>query len=172
MIDYLEIGKIINTHGVRGNVKVIPLTDNPRRYEDLKWVYLDKKGVLEKYYIENVKYHKNFVIVKLKGVDNMQEAEGLKGMYLKVDRENAVKLPEDSYFICDLVGCSVYEKNGNILGVLREVIKTGANDVFLVEGQDGKEILIPALKKVVKNVLLEDRKIIVALPEGLMENEI
>lgn len=172
MEDYLEIGKIANTHGVKGELKVIPLTDNPERYDVLKWVYVGGENNLEKYDIENVKYTKGMVIVKFKEVNDMDSAERLKGLYLKVDRKNAVKLPKDAFFICDLIECDVYEGNGNNLGKIKDVLKTGSNDVYLVKDENNREILIPALKSVVTEVSIENKKIVVKLPEGLVDNEI
>jgi len=172
MVEHLEVGKIVNTHGVKGEVKVIPLTDNPERFKQLEWVYIDKNPVLERYNIGGIKFHKGFVIVKLKEINYMNEAETLKGLYMKVDRENAVKLPEDSFFICDLIGCEVFEEKGSRLGILKDVLRTGSNDVFAVSEEGKKEILIPALKSVVKSVSIEDKKMVVALPEGLLDDEV
>ncbi|MCR4434402.1 MAG: ribosome maturation factor RimM [Clostridiales bacterium] len=168
MEKYLEIGKIVNTHGVRGELKVIPLTDDPRRYDDLEWVFVGDEGSMVKYHIEGVKYFKGTVIVKFKGIDDMNAAEKLKNLYIKVDRENAVKLQEGSYFVCDLLGCEVYEEEGHKLGILTDVLQTGSNDVYVVRNEDNnREVLVPALRSVVKQISVEDRKIIVNLPEGL-----
>lgn len=172
MHQYLEIGKIINTHGVRGEVKVIPLTDNIERFNDLEWVFIDRSGNLEKHNVLSVKYIRDLVILKLEGINNMNEAETLKGLFLLVDRENAVKLPENTYFICDIKGCEVFEENGNTLGIVEDVLQTGSNDVYVVKGHDGKEILIPALKSVVMKVLIEEKKIFVKIPEGLIDDEV
>ncbi|HHW00047.1 MAG TPA: 16S rRNA processing protein RimM [Clostridiaceae bacterium] len=172
MHQYLEIGKIINTHGVRGEVKVIPLTDNIERFDDLEWVFVDRSGNLERHNVLGVKYFRDLVILKLEGINNMNEAETLKGLFLLVDRENAVKLPEDTYFICDIIGCEVLEENGNTLGIVEDVLQTGSNDVYVVKGHNGREILIPALKSVVLEVLIEEKKIIVKIPEGLIDNEV
>ncbi len=172
MEEFLAIGKITRTHGVKGEVKVEPLTDDPQRFKKLKTVFLERDGVLQKYAVERVKFFKQLVILKLAGIDDMNTAETLKGLYLKVDRENAVKLPEYSYFICDLIGCTVVEENGGVLGILAEVLQAGSNDVYLVKGKGGKEILIPALKSVVKRVAPEEKEITVSLPKGLMDNEV
>lgn len=175
MTDYLEIGEIVNTHGVKGELKVIPLTDNPERYNCLDWVYIDIDGVLERMIIEKVKFLKGKVIIKFQRIDNAADAEKLKGMFLKVDRKNAVKLPEGSFFICDLIGCEVTDKfSGNKLGILSDVLKTGSNDVYVVKDSINpkKEILIPALKEVVKEVSIEDRRITVSLPKGLADDEV
>lgn len=171
MYEYLQVGKIVTTHGVRGEVKVLPLTDDPKRFDRLKWVYIEINGELKKYDIERVKYHKNSVIVKIKGIDDMNAAEALKNLFLEVDRENAIKLPEDTFFICDLIGCEVYDSQRGRLGVMKNVLSTGSNDVYVVESHDKTEILIPALKSVVTGVNLEERKITVNLPEGLLDED-
>lgn len=172
MKDCLQIGRIINTHGVRGEVKILPLTDNPDRYLDLDWVYIEKDGKLQKLEIEGIKFFKNQVIAKFKGIDVMDKAEALKNLFVLVDREHAIKLPEDAFFICDLLGCMVYDEEGKTLGELADVLHTGSNDVYVVKGENGKEILIPALKTVVKEVSIKDRSIKVTLPEGLLDDEV
>lgn len=169
MLEYLIIGQLTNTHGVKGELKATTLTDDPQRFLDLKWVYIDKKGSLEKYKIKGVKFFKQFVILKFEGVDSIETAEKLKGYYLKVDRANAVKLPKDSFFITDILGMQVYDENNELLGELLDVIQTGSNDVYIVKNKEGKEILIPALKSVVKEVLLDERRISVILPKGLLD---
>lgn len=163
---------IAKAHGTIGELKVIPLTDNPDRYRNLKWVYIKKEMAPMKYFIEFVRFMKDFVIVKLKGIDDMDSANALKGLFLEVDRENAVKLPEGSYFICDLIGASVHDETGNLLGTLTDVIKTGSNDVFVIKAETGNEMLVPALKTVVKVISPEEGKITVKLPEGLIDDEI
>lgn len=172
MTDFLSVGWINNTHGVKGEVKILPLTDDASRFYDLKWAFLDRNGTLEKVDIESVKLLKQFVILKLKGIDSMDAAEGLKGMYLKVDREHAVKLPEDSFFVSDLIGCRVFNENTDLLGELTEVLETGSNDVYVVKDGKGREVLIPALKRVVREVSVTEKKMVVCLPEGLVEYEV
>lgn len=169
MTEFLQVGKIVNTHGVRGEVKVIPLTDDPRRFEDLNDVFVgtdDKKEVLN---IENIKYFKNTVIIKFKESGDMNYAEKLKDMFIYVDRKNAIKLPEGRYFICDLIGMEVSEIDGNKLGVLVDVLETGSNDVYVVKNKDNKEILIPALKSVLKEVSVENKTMKVELLDGLLD---
>jgi len=168
MIEYLEVGKIVNTRGIKGELKVIPLTDNPERFDNLESVYVQKEEGLEEYRITGVSYSKSFVYLKLKGIDDIDAAEKLKGLSLKVHRSNAVKLPEDTYFICDIVDMDVYEDNGNLLGKITDVLKTGSNDVYVVKGEDGKEILIPALKSTVNDVDIMNKRMTVTLPEGLL----
>lgn len=172
MEQYLEVGKITSTHGVKGEVKVVPLTDDPQRFEELKWVFLDKGNSMEKYNIDSVKYQKNNVILKFREVKDMDTAQSLKGVMLKVDRQNAVKLPKDSFFICDLIGLQVYDETGVLLGKLNNILKTGSNDVYIINDDKGKETLIPALKSVVKKISIEEGKIIVIPQEGLVDYEI
>lgn len=172
MEDYLQVGKIVNTHGIKGEVKVLPLTDDPQRFERLKWVYVGNDDTKQIMNIEGIKYFKNTVIVKFKEVPDIDDALVLKERYMYVDRKNAVKLPKDTYFICDLIGSEVSDIEGIKLGVLRDIISTGSNDVYIVKADNGKEILVPALKSVVNSISIEDKKIVVELPEGLVEDEI
>ncbi|MDF2840515.1 MAG: rRNA processing protein RimM [Clostridia bacterium] len=167
MLEYLSIGQIVNTQGVRGEIKVYPLTDDASRFNKLKEVYVESKGEMIKYQIESTKHLKNTVILKLKGVDTMNDAEKLRDLYLKVGRWDAVRLPKDAFFICDIVDSEVYDIHGVLLGKLYDVLETGANDVYVVK-TEGKDILIPALKQVVKEINLQTKKIIVDLPEGLV----
>jgi 16S rRNA processing protein RimM len=175
MIEYLEIGKIANSHGTRGELKVIPLTDDLARYCELEWVYIgnhDINDIKGKYNIENVRITRNNVIIKLKEINDMNGAQSLKGLFIKVDREHAVKLPEDTFFVCDLIGCGVYdESSGAKLGVLNNIIKTGGNDVYEIKTLGKKDILLPALKSIVKKVQVEENKIWVLLPEGLVDDD-
>ncbi len=169
MLEYLVVGQLINTHGVKGEMKATALTDDPQRFKELKWVYIDKNGQLVKYSISGVKFFKQFVILKFENIDCIEEAEKLKGLLMKVDRANAVKLPKDSFFITDILGLKVYDENNSLLGELTDVIQTGSNDVYIVKNEAGKELLIPALKSVVKEISLEDGKISVILPKGLLD---
>jgi 16S rRNA processing protein RimM len=169
MVEYLIVGQLVNTHGVKGEIKATALTDDPQRFKNLKWVYIDKSGTLEKYDITGVKFFKQFVILKFKNIESIEAAEKLKGFYMKIDRADAVKLPKDSFFITDILGMSVYDENSVLLGKLMDIIQTGSNDVYIVRNDEGKEILIPALKSVVKEVSLEEGKISVVLPKGLLD---
>lgn len=168
-IDYLRIGKIVNTQGIGGEVKVIPLTDDVERFNDLKYVYLDDEKLI-RMDIQYVRFHKNLVLVKFKGIDSINEAEKYKNTYMLIDRENAVKLPEGSYFICDMIGVRVYSIDGSCLGKINDIMTTGSNDVYVVKGDDG-DILIPALKSVVREINIKEDRIVVELPEGLIDNE-
>lgn len=155
MEQFLNVGQIVNTHGVKGEVKVFPLTDDPMRFKKLKKVIIDNKEVQ----ILSYKFQKDRVILHLEGVDTMDDAIRLKGKYLKVSREDAVKLPKDTYFIADLIGCSVFDTDETPLGEVYDVIKTGSNDVYWVKGI--KELLIPVLKEIVLDINVEDKKIVI-----------
>ena len=167
MLEYLSIGQIINTHGLRGAVKVYPLTDDISRFEKLKEVYVEENDGIVKYKVESVKFLSSTVSVKLKGVDSEEAANKLRGSYIKVDRKSAVKLPKDTYFICDLIDLEVYDEKGLLLGTVKDVLQTGSNDVYVIQSS-WKDILIPALKDIVKKIDLVNKKILVEMPEGLI----
>ena len=121
MQKYFEVGQIVNTFGVKGFVKVNPFTDDAERFEELKTVYICKKDGMQKVEIQEVKYHKNMVLLKIKGIDDMNEAEKVKGLYLKIDRKDAKKLPKDTYFIADLIGLDVYSDENKYLGKVEDI---------------------------------------------------
>ncbi|AIS52546.1 16S rRNA processing protein RimM [Thermoanaerobacter kivui] len=167
MADYYNVGKITSAHGIKGEVKVYPLTNEPERFYDLEYVWIfDDQQKMNKYYIEYVKITSKGVCVKLKGIDTRNDAERLKGAFLKVDAQNALKLEEDEYFIKDLIGMRVYTEEDEYLGKLVEVFQTGANDVYVIKDEKN-EILIPAIKDVVKKVDVENKVMVVHLLEGL-----
>lgn len=168
MIEYLTVGKIANTHGVRGELKVIPSTSDINRFDYLKIVWVEKDGKLKEYFVDNVRYNKNFVLIKLHDIDTMDKAAEFKNCYLKVDRKNARPLSENEFFIVDLLECEVYEGDV-LLGKITDVLQTGSNDVYVVKGDKYGEILIPALEKVVLNVDIKNKKIQVTLLEGLID---
>ena len=161
----------MNTHGIKGDLKIIPLTDDIKRYDELDWVYIDVNSNLKKYTSESVKYHKQNVLLKLKDIDNMNEALLLKNSFVKIPRELAIKLPSNSYFICDLIGCEVVDENGKVLGKVTDIIETGSNDVYVVKSATNKEVLIPAIKDVIMNVDIQQKIILVKLLEGLVDYE-
>lgn len=167
MHDYLEIGQIVNTFGIKGILKVNPFTDDITRFEKLKTVYICKKSSMEEVEIEEVKYHKNMVLLKLKGIDDMNLAEKYKGMYLKIHRKDAIKLPKDTYFIADLIGLEVYTDEGVLLGKVDDIYNTGSNDIYVVKDELGKQKLLPGIDEVIKVIDIETGKIIVNLIEGL-----
>ena len=167
MQKYFEVGQIVNTFGVRGQLKVKPFTDEMERFEELKTVYICKKNEMKKVEIEEVKYHKDMILLKVKGIYDMTEAEKYKGLFLKIDRKDAKKLPENTYFIADLLGLEVYTDEGELLGKVDDIFPTGANDVYVVKDELGKQILLPSIPEVLKEIDLEKEKIIVHLIEGL-----
>lgn len=165
---YFEVGQIVNTFGIKGFLKVKPFTDEITRFEELKKVYIVNKNEMQEVEIEEVGYQKDMVLLKLKGIDNLTQAEKYKGLYLKIDRKNAKKLPKDTYFIADLLGLEVYTDEGELLGKVEDIFNSGANDVYVVKDEiTGKQILLPGIKDVLKDIDLEKEKIIVHLLKGL-----
>lgn len=167
MPNLLEIGQIINSYGIKGFLKVVPFTDDVTRYNNLKTVYIEKNKRLQEMEIEEVKYHKNLVLLKLKGIDDINDTLQFKNCYIKIDRKDAVDLPKDTYFIVDLIGMEVYTDEGKLLGELVDVFPTGSNDVYVVKDEIGKQTLLPAIGDVIKNVDVEKKKMIIHLLEGL-----
>lgn len=168
MEQLMEIGQIVNTYGIKGFLKVVPYTDDITRFENLKSIYIEIKNSLKIFNIEEVKYSKNLVLLKLKKIDDINTAETYKNCYIKIDRKDAVKLPEDSYFIVDLIGIKVFTDNNEELGNIVDVYPTGANDIYVVKDELGKQVLLPAIGEVIKNVDIENKKMIVHLIEGLV----
>lgn len=155
MREVLKVGKIVNTHGLKGEVKVIPMTDDPKRYKELEYVLIN--GVERK--IEGCKFQKDRVIVKIEGIDNIDEAERYKNKFMEINREQAVELEEDCYFIADLIGCTVFDTEGKKLGEIYDVLQTKNNDVYWI--REPKELLIPVLLKIVTDIDVENKKIII-----------
>lgn len=167
MQEYFEVGQIVNTFGIKGQLKVKPFTDDMERFEKLKTVYICKKNEMKKVEIEDVKYNKQCVLLKVKGIEDLTEAEKYKGLFLKIDRKDAKKLPKDTYFIADILGLEVYTDEGELLGKVDDIFPTGANDVYVVKDELGKQILLPSIPEVLKEIDLEKGKVIVHLIEGL-----
>lgn len=165
---YFEIGQIVNTFGIRGVVKVNPFTDDISQFEEMETILVDKKGSLLEMQIEEVKYSKNQVLLKLKGIETVEEAEKYRNCYLKLPREKARKLPKNTYFIADLIGLEVYTEEGNLLGKVDDIYNTGASDIYVIKDELGKQILLPAIKDVIKQIDLEQEKIVVHLLDGLV----
>lgn len=166
---YLKVGQIVNTQGIRGDLRVYPLTDYKERFEELDGLYLEDH-LEEKMYIDKVKYKNNLVVLKLKGIDSMDDAEKLKTKYLLIEKVEARKLPEDTYLVADLIGLKVYSENNEIIGTLKDVILANGNDIYEIKSHDHPEktILIPAVGEFIKEVDLE-KGIIVNVIEGLLE---
>lgn len=169
MEERFQVGVITSTHGVRGEVKVYPTTDDPKRFKRLKEVILDtgkEELILE---IEGVKFFKQFVILKFKGFDNINDIEKYRQKSLYVTRENAVRLRKDEYFIADLMGLTVIDEEDKEIGVLKDVMETGANDVYEITMNDGRELLLPAIKQCVLEVNVEEGFIKVHILDGLLD---
>ena len=164
----LEVGQIVNTFGIKGEVKVTPFTDDINRFDNLKKVYVKTKKDSKLYKVENARYHKNMVLLKLEGIENPEQAELLKNAFLEIDREDAIPLEEGQYFIADLIGLEVYTDEGKILGKVDDIYNTGANDIYVVKDELGKQVLLPGIKDVIKQVDLESKKITVHLIPGLI----
>lgn len=169
MEEILQVGVISSTHGVRGEVKVFPTTDDVKRFKRLKEVILDTGKEQMNLEIEGVKFFKQFAILKFKGFDNINDIEKYKGKSLFVTRENAVKLRKDEYFIADLIGLQVFDEEDKKIGELKDVIETGANDVYVITMSDGKELLLPAIKQCVLSVDVEGGTMKVHILEGLLD---
>lgn len=169
MEDLLQVGVIASMHGIRGEVKVFPTTYDVNRFKKLKEVLLDTGKELVTLQIGSVKFFKQFVILKFKGYDNINDVEKYKGKSLFVTRENAVKLKKDEYFIADLIGMKVENEDGSFSGTLRDVIVTGANDVYIILCEDGREVMIPAIKECILSVDVINRRIKVHLLDGLLD---
>ena len=169
MEERFQVGVITSTHGIKGEVKVFPTTDNPKRFKKNIELILDTGKEEIVLIVESVKFFKQFVILKFKGIDNINDIEKYKTKSLYVTRTNAVRLRKDEYFIADLMGLEVWEDNGEKLGVLKDVIETGANDVYVITLEDGKELLLPAIKECILNVDIENRKMEVHVMEGLRD---
>ena len=168
MEKYIKIGQIINTHGNKGGLKIYPLTDEPSRFFALKKVFIRSTEKMDEYIVDTVQLHQKFVLLTLKEISDMNEAERLKNMYLEIPREEARPLPAGSFYIFQLVGLAVYEKE-RYLGKLTDVLKTGSNDVFVVKTSEEKEIYLPALKSVITRVDLNSDRIEVKVPPGLLD---
>lgn len=169
MEERFQVGVITSTHGVRGEVKVYPTTDDPKRFKRLKDVILDTGKEQLTLEIEGVKFFKQFVILKFKGFDNINDIEKYRQKSLYVTRANAVRLRKDEYFIADLMGLKVIDEEDKEIGILKDVMETGANDVYEITMNDGRELLLPAIKQCVLEVNVEEGYIKVHILDGLLD---
>lgn len=167
-MDYIKIGRIINTHGIKGELKIYPLTDNINRFDDLKTVYLGDNKI--KAEVESVKYHKEMVIIKLKEFNNINEVLKFKDDFIYIDQEDRVELPEDHYFIFDIIGCTVFDRESNKIGIVTDVIQSASNDVYVIKDEEkNKEYLIPAVKEFIINIDIDKKEIVLDPIEGMIE---
>ena len=169
MEELFRVGVISNTHGIRGEVKVYPTTDNVRRFDDLKEVILDTGKEQLNLHVTSVKYFKNMVILKFKEFDNINDIIPYKGMDLLVTRENAIPLEEGEYYIADIIGSKVITDEDKILGTLTDVLQTGANDVYVVKTKDGKEVLLPSIEECILDRDIENKIVKVHIMKALLD---
>lgn len=169
MEDFFQVGIITATHGLKGEVKVFPTTDDVKRFKRLRDVILDTGKERIGLEVESVKFFKQFAIVKFKGMDDISAVEKYRKASILVTRENAVRLKKDEYFIADLIGLKVRDESDAEIGVLRDVMETGANDVYVIDLTDGRELLLPAIKQCVLEVEPEEGFIKIHILEGLLD---
>ncbi len=168
MTDEIQVGTIVQTHGLKGEVKVFPTTDEPERFEELEWVTADNGRTQVKLHIDSVRYFKQLVILKFRGLDSIEDVQQMKRARLMIPRDQAVELEPGEYLVPDLIGMRVVTDEGDELGKLSNVMQTGANDVYAVEMNDGKEILLPAIDSCILSIDLEKGCMTVHLMEGLL----
>lgn len=168
MQEFLEIGQIVNTFGIKGMIKIKPFTDDIRKFDKLKKVYVESNKNKKEYEIEEVKYHKDMVLIKFKGIDKIEEAELLRNSYIKINRKDEPELEEGTYYIVDLLGLNVYTDEGILLGKLDDIFNNGSCDIYAVKDEKGKQILLPAISDVIKEINLEEKKIVVHIIKGLI----
>lgn len=169
MNDYFRVGVIANTHGIRGEVKVFPTTDDVTRFKTLKQVMLDTGKEKMELEIQSVKFFKNMAILKFKGIDNINDIEKYKGKDLLVTRENAVALEEDEFYLADVLDAKVVTDEGEEFGVITDVMETGANDVFVIETKEGKEVLFPVTKECILDINIDEMVVTVHVLPGLLD---
>lgn len=169
MEDLLQVGIVTSTHGLKGEVKVFPTTDDNQRFKKLKECFIEYKGEMLPMKARSCKFFKNMVILGFWGIDNVNDVEKYKQCKLYVDREHAVALEKDEYFVADLIGAQVRTEDGTVLGILSEVLPTGSNDVYVVKGE--KELLLPAIKECILSVDVEQKMICVHLMKGLVDGQ-
>lgn len=168
MTKYLEIGQIVNTFGIKGMVKVKPFTDNIERFNNLEKIYIKNKSGQTEYKIQEIKYHKNMVLIKFEGIENPEQADLLRNSYLIVDRETEEPLEPGRYYIVDMIGLDVFTDDNEYLGKLEDIYNTGSNDIYVVKNELGKQVLLPAIEDVIKNIDMDSKKVIVHLIPGLV----
>ena len=159
MEQYLRVGVITNSHGIKGEVKVFPTTDDIKRFDYLDEAVIDTGKEYINVNVTGVKYFKNMVILKFKQYDNINDILKFKGLDLLVSRENAIPLGEDEHFIVDLIGCNVVDEEKNYIGELVDVMETGANGVYVVKTPEGREVLFPVIEQCVLNKDIENKTI-------------
>lgn len=166
-MDLLEVGKIVNTHGLRGEVKVVPWTDYPEVFEDIEYVYIQRRGEYERLDVKGIKYQKGNIIVKFPQIKDINEAEKYKNQVLYAERGVLGELPEGVYYIADLIGLDVVKEDGETVGVIGDVLNTGSNDIYEVKREGQKDLLLPVIDDVVLNIDIDGGRVTVRIMEGL-----
>lgn len=166
-MDLLEVGKIVNTHGLRGEVKIITWTDYPEVFEDIDYIYVKKKNDYERLDINGIKYQKGNIIVKFRQLQFIDEAEKYKNQVIYCERELLGALPDGVYYIADLIGLKVVTDDGREVGVIADVFNTGSNDIYDIKREGQKNLLLPVIDEVVKNIDIENKQVTVHMMDGL-----
>lgn len=167
MQEYLEIGQVVNTHGLKGMLKVNPFVDDQKQFEEFRQVFLQTKKEMLLKQVQSVGYQKKQVLLKLEGIDTIEEAEKYKGCYLKISRQQLGSLPKDTYYISDLLEMQVVTEEGKTIGIVEDIFQTGSNDVYVIQTPEGKQLLIPARQENILKIDLNQKQITVKLLEGL-----
>ncbi|ABW19010.1 ribosome maturation factor RimM [Alkaliphilus oremlandii] len=167
MAKMLRVGKITNTHGIKGDLKVLPLTDYFERFEELEWVYIE--GFKDKFYIENIKYKPTLVILSFEGYGDINLVEKFKDRYLLIDESQRRILPEDTYYIADIIGLDVFTVKDEYIGKVVDIIQTGSSEVYVIRMNNLKEIMIPSVKEFMPEISLEKKRITIDPIEGMIE---
>lgn len=168
-MEYLEIGQIVNTQGLKGEVRIYPYTDDIKRFDKLKKIYVDVNNEKVRLDIQFVRYYKNMVIAKFKGIDTIEDVEKFKTKYIFIDEEDRLVLPKDTYYIADLIGCEVIDNNTNeSLGRIVDVFNTKSNDVYVIKLNEGNEVCIPAIKDVIFSIDTKLKTVVINKIEGLI----
>lgn len=168
MEDFLHVGKIINVHGIKGEVKILPLTDDPERFYSLNKVYIEKKDARYPLTISKVRIHKNHILASLNEITDRNQAEELKGYFISIERKDAIALAKDQYFIRDLIGVEVYSLTNERVGTITDILQTGPTDIYVIKG-NSKEILVPARKEIFKEIDIVGKIARADIPKDLME---
>ncbi|MDD4067150.1 MAG: ribosome maturation factor RimM [Clostridia bacterium] len=168
-MNYLEIGQIVNTQGLKGEVRIYPFTNDSKRFNDFKKIYVDIDNNKIKLFIENIRYYKNLVIVKFKNIDDINLVEQYKGKYIFIDEEDKLNLPQNTYYISDLLNSKVIY-NDEVFGILVDIYNVQSNDVYVIKKNDNKQIVIPANEDIIQSIDINKKEIIIDNIEGYYEN--
>ena len=167
----LKVGKIVNTHSLKGEVKVISSTDfeEERFKKGSKLLITRGNQLIREVVVQSYRNHKNFLLVKFEGIDSVEEAEKLKNLQIKIDSDEVVELEENEFYFHQIIGCEVFDENDKNLGEIIDILTPGANDVWVIKGENGKEILIPYIEDVVKKIDITSKKVNIEVMEGLID---